>query len=97
MTDETKILFEQLIEAINSPDWWTIGITSIIALINAGFLAWLGWRQYKLQKQQNKIQEYQTELQKQQTIAQQRQTEALEYERYRRLYVLLSNANSEIK
>lgn len=97
MTDETKILFDRLIEAINSPDWWTIGITSIIALINAGFLIWLGWKQYNLQQQQNKIQEYQTELQKQQTEAQQRQTEALEYEIYRRLYVLLSKANAEIE
>ena len=93
MTDETKILFDRLIEAINSPDWWTIGITAV----NAVIMVWLGWKQYKLQKQQNKIQEYQTELQKQQTIAQQRQTEALEYEIYRRLYVLLSNANWEIK
>lgn len=107
MTDETKILFEQLadainanqieinriVEAINSPDWWTIGITAV----NAVIMVWLGWKQYKLQKQQNKIQEYQTELQKQQTIAQQRQTEALEYEIYRQLYGLLSKANAEIE
>lgn len=107
MTDETKILFEQLadainanqvefnriVEAINSPDWWTIGITAV----NAVIMVWLGWKQYKLQKQQNKIQEYQTELQKQQTIAQQRQTEALDYEIYRRLYLLLSKANAEIE
>ena len=86
MTDETKILFEQLIEAINSPDWWVIGIT----IVNAGIMVWLGWEQYRLQQQQ-------TKLQKQQTIAQQRQTEALEYEIYRRLYVLLSNANAEIE
>ena len=68
MTDETKILFEQLadainanqieinriVEAINSPDWWTIGITAV----NAVIMVWLGWKQYKLQKQQNKQQEY---------------------------------------
>ena len=47
MTDETKILFEQLadainanqieinriVEAINSPDWWIIGITAVNAVI----------------------------------------------------------------
>ena len=49
-------------ETVNRPDWWTIGITAV----NAVIMVWLGWKQYKLQKQQNKIQEYQTELQKQQ-------------------------------
>ena len=68
MTDETKILFEQLIdainanqvemakivEAINSPDWWAIGITMINALI----MVYLGWNQYMLQRRQTKIQEH---------------------------------------
>ena len=54
MTGETKILFEQLadainanqiginriVEAINSPDWWTIGITAV----NAVIMVWLGWK-----------------------------------------------------
>ena len=53
-----------------------------ITIVNAAIVVWLGWRQYKLQQQQ-------TELQK-------RQTEAQEYEIYRRLYLLVNNANNEI-
>ena len=53
-----------------------------ITIVNAAIMVWLGWRQYKLQQQQ-------TELQK-------RQTEAQEYEIYRRLYLLVNNANNEI-
>lgn len=64
-----------LVEAVSSPDWWAIGITSAITIINAAIMVWLGWNQYKLQK---------------------RQTEAQEYNVYRKLYILLSNANSEI-
>ena len=64
-----------LVEAVNRPDWWAIGITSAITIINAAIMVWLGWNQYKLQK---------------------RQTEAQEYNVYRKLYILLSNANSEI-
>ena len=43
-----------LVEAVNRPDWWAIGITAV----NALFLGWLAWRQYQLQKQQTKAQEY---------------------------------------
>ena len=64
-----------LVEAVNRPDWWAIGITSAITIINAAIMVWLGWNQYKLQK---------------------RQTEAQEYNVYRKLYILLSNANREI-
>lgn len=84
MTPETQIL-QELVEAIknldipaetvNRPDWWTIGITSAITIINAAIMVWLGWNQYKLQK---------------------RQAEAQEYDVYRKLYILLSNANSQI-
>lgn len=84
MTPETQILqelveaiknFDIPAEAVNRPDWWTIGITSAITIINAVIMVWLGWNQYKLQK---------------------RQTEAQEYDIYRKLYILLSNANSQI-
>lgn len=75
MENETQILIKQLIKAVDSPDWWTIGITSAITIINAAIMVWLGVNQYKLQK---------------------RQAEAQEYDVYRRLYILLSNANSEI-
>ena len=57
MDYETKILLHRLVEEIeklNSPDWWVIAIT----IINAGFMAWLGWRQYKLQKRQTEALEY---------------------------------------
>ena len=44
MDYETKILLNKLVEAVDSPDWWAIGIT----IVNALIMAWLGWRQYKL-------------------------------------------------
>lgn len=78
MEQDIPIVLSELIKVINRPDWWTIGIT----VVNAVIMVWLGWRQYKLQQQQ-------TELQK-------RQTEAQEYDVYRRLYLLVSNANYEI-
>ena len=57
MDYEIKIYLDKLIEAVeelNSPDWWTIGITVVNALI----MIWLGWKQYKLQEQQNKLARY---------------------------------------
>jgi hypothetical protein len=57
MDYETKILLNRLaeeVEQLNEPDWWIIGIT----VVNAIIMAWLGWRQYKLQQQQTKIQEH---------------------------------------
>ena len=57
MDYETKILlhrFVEEVEKLNSPDWWVIGIT----IVNALIMAWLGWRQYKLQLQQTRIQEH---------------------------------------
>ena len=54
MDYETKIYFERFIDAVNDPDWWTIGITVVNALI----MLWLGWNQYKLQKRQAEAQEY---------------------------------------
>ena len=78
MDNETKILLNKLVEAVDSPDWWTI----VIAIVNAGFMVWLGWRQYKLQQRQ-------TELQKQQILQQ-------EYEIYSQLYKLVKRADVEI-
>ena len=54
MDNESKILIEKLIKAIDSPDWWIIGITVVNALI----MAWLGWKQFQLQKRQTKQQGY---------------------------------------
>ena len=46
--------FEQLIDALDGPDWWNIGIT----IVNAMIMVWLGISQYKLQKRQTEAQEY---------------------------------------
>lgn len=54
MDCETKILLNKLVEAVDSPDWWAIGIT----VVNALMMVWLGWRQYKLQQRQVRQQEY---------------------------------------
>lgn len=54
MDYETKIYLEKLIEAVDSPDWWSIGIT----VVNAFIMILLGWKQYKLQEQQNKLVRY---------------------------------------
>lgn len=51
--------FEELIDALNSPDWWSIGIT----IVNALIMVWLGISQYKLQKRQTELQQRQTEAQ----------------------------------
>lgn len=59
MDYEIKILLNNLVdevERLNDPDWWTIGIT----IVNAIIMVWLGWRQYKLQQRQTKLQEQQT-------------------------------------
>ena len=79
MDNETQILIEKLIEAIDSPDWWII----VITLINAIIMLWLGWRQYKLQKQQ-------TYLQKQQVHQQ-------EYELYKQMYIQIDKIETFAK
>lgn len=50
--------FEELIAAINSTDWWTLGITSFITIVNAVIMVRLGLVQNKLQKRQTEAQEY---------------------------------------
>lgn len=88
MTPEPQILQELVeaiknldipAEAVNRPDWWTIGITSAITIINAAIMVWLGVKQYQLQKQQTKLQEQQNKQQ--------------EYEVYRSLYVIIKEIN----
>ena len=58
MDYETKILLNRLVEAVGNPDWYTIIITSVITIINASIMLWLGWKQYKLQQKQVKLEEY---------------------------------------
>lgn len=51
--------FEELIDALDGPDWWSICIT----IVNAMIMVWLGISQYKLQKRQTELQQRQTEAQ----------------------------------
>lgn len=74
--DSHNATLEQLIEAVNGPDWWVIGIT----IVNAAIMAWLGWRQYLLQRQQTKLQEQQNHQQ--------------EYALYRRMYIQVENTDT---
>lgn len=82
MDNESKILIEKLIEAIDSPDWWAIGISLVVAIINLSIMFWLGWRQYQIQRQQTYLQEQQ--IQKQ------------EFEIYSQLYKIVKKADVEI-
>ena len=54
MDNESKILIEKLIEAIDSPDWWII----ILTVINIIAFIFVAITQIKLQKQQVQQQEY---------------------------------------
>ena len=61
MDYESKILFNRLIEAIDSPDSWTIALTiinTIAVVVIAGIQIWMQWQQTKLQKRQTEAQEY---------------------------------------
>ena len=53
-------MLSELVDAINRPDWWTIGITCTITVVNAAIMVWLGVNQYKLQRRQTEAQEYET-------------------------------------
>lgn len=73
MESEIQTQLENIVKAIeklDSPDWWSIAIASVIAVVNAGFMIWIGIRQNKLQKQQNELQERQIEVQEQQNYIQ---------------------------
>lgn len=54
MDYETKILLNKLVEAVNSPDWWTILLTAIntIAVIVIAIV------QIRIQREQTRVQEY---------------------------------------
>lgn len=61
MDYESKILFNRLIEAIDSPDGLTIALTiinTIAVVVIAGVQIWMQWQQTKLQKRQTEAQEY---------------------------------------
>lgn len=71
MNEETNILLAELVEAVNRPDWWAIGITAVNAVIVIGLTLW----QLCLNKRQTQIQERQNELHQQQIRLQERQNE----------------------
>ena len=50
----------ELIEALKTPDWWSVGITFFATAVAAVITYILGKRQNKIQEQQTKIQEYDT-------------------------------------
>lgn len=61
MDYETKLLLNRLVEAVDTPDSWTIALTIIntIAVVAiAGIQIWMQWQQTKLQKRQTEAQEY---------------------------------------
>lgn len=94
---------EKFGDFITNPDWWSVVATIIAAIVAAVITYVLGRRQNELQQQQlkiqerqNDLQEQQNEIQKYQTKLQEQQVKAQEYEIYKRLYLLLSNANGEI-
>ena len=59
MDYESKILFNRLIEAIDSPDWWIIALT----IINTIAVIGIAYMQIRIQRQQIKLQKRQTEAQ----------------------------------
>lgn len=85
MDSDTQIL-KELVEAVSTPDWWSV-IATIIAAITAAVITYvLGRRQNELQQQQLKLQEQQNEIQKYQTKLQEQQLQQDAYELYRRMY-----------
>ena len=107
MNYETKIYLEKLIGAVDSPDWWSIGITAVNALIVVGLTIWqlclnrkqtkIQERQNELQEQQLKIQERQNELQEQQNQLQKVQTELMEQQTKAQEYAIYKPLYSIVK
>ena len=109
MATETQIL-QELVEAVNRPDWWSVIATFVAAAVAAVITYVLGKRQNELQKQQLKIQERQNELQAQQVKLQEQQNQQQEYQTklqeqqirqqeyaiYSQLYKLVQKADVEI-
>ena len=59
MDYETKILLNRLVEAIDSPDWWTIALT----IINTIAVIVIAYMQIRMQRQQTNLLKRQTEAQ----------------------------------
>ena len=78
MDYETKLILQDLIEAIekpDGPDWWMI----VLTVINIVAFVFVAWTQIKIQKHQTKLQE--------------QQTKAQEYAVYKQLYSMIYEAD----
>lgn len=78
MDYETKLILQDLIEAIekpDGPDWWMI----VLTVINIVAFVFVAWTQIKIQKHQIKLQE--------------QQTKAQEYAVYKQLYSMIYEAD----
>ncbi len=94
---------EGLVEAVNRPDWWAIGITAVNAVIIIGLTLWqlcLNKRQTQIQERQNELHQQQIRLQERQNEYQEIQTKLMdlqvksqEYGVYRPLYEIIHDTN----
>lgn len=82
MDYESKILLNNLIDALSNPEWWNVIATFAAAIVAAVITYIFGKRQEALQQQHLKLQEQQTKQQ--------------EYKLYKSLYKVVSDANIEI-
>lgn len=96
MDYETKIYLEKLIGAVDSPDWWSISITAVNALIVVGLTIWqlcLNRKQTKIQERQNDLQQQQLKLQEQQNNLQEHQIRVQEYDIYRKMFSVVKKSD----
>ena len=82
MDYESKILLNQLNNVLSNPEWWNVITTFAAAIVAAVITFIFGKRQESLQRQHLKLQE--------------QQTKQLDYQLYKSLYQVVSDANIEI-
>ena len=82
MDYESKILLNNIADAVSSPAWWNVIVTFSAAIVAAVITYIFGKRQEALQQQQLKLQEQQTKQQ--------------DYQLYKLLYQVISDVNLEI-
>ena len=82
MDYESKILLNNLIDALSNPEWWNVIATFVAAIVAAVITFIFGKGQAALQQQQLKLQEQQTKQQ--------------DYQLYKLLYQVVSDVNLEM-
>lgn len=82
MDCESNILLNQLNNTLSNPEWWNVITTFAAAIVAAVITFIFGKRQESLQRQHLKLQE--------------QQTKQLDYQLYKSLYQVVSDANIEI-